>query len=79
MPNTRRCSIPGGRLNRRQARKNVPTEVVVALIAGGFSVIVALIGRLMRQNKRDHGDVARALGRIEGKLDAHVDDHRAHG
>jgi len=57
----------------------VPTEIVVALIAGGFSVVVALIGRLMRQNKRDHGDVSRALGRIEGKLDAHVDDHRAHG
>lgn|GEM_PF-4984143 len=57
----------------------MPTEIVVALIAGGFSVVVALIGRLMRQNKRDHGDVSRALGRIEGKLDAHVDDHRAHG
>ena len=51
---------------------------MVALIAGGFSVVVALIGRLMRQNKRDHGDVSRALGRIEGKLNAHVEDHRAH-
>ena len=57
----------------------MPTEVVVALIAGGFSIIVALLHRLGRQNKRDHGDVSRALGRIEGKLDAHVDDHRAHG
>lgn len=57
----------------------MPTEIVVAIIAGGFSVIVALIGRLMRQNRHDHGHVARALGRIEGKLDAHVDDHRAHG
>ena len=56
----------------------MPTEVVVALIAGGFSVVVALIGRLMAQNKRDHGDVSRALGRIEGKLDAHVSDHRSH-
>lgn len=57
----------------------MPTEVVVSIVAGGFSVVVALIGRLMRQNRRDHGDVSRALGRIEGKLDAHVDDHRAHG
>lgn len=56
----------------------MPTEIVVATIAGGFSVVVALIGRLMRQNKRDHGDVSRALGRIEGKLNAHVEDHRAH-
>ena len=56
----------------------MPTEVVVALIAGGFSVVVALLHRLGRQNKRDHGDVSRALGRIEGKLDAHVTDHRSH-
>ena len=56
----------------------MPTEIVVALIGGGFSIIVALIGRLMVQNKRDHGDVSRALGRIEGKLDAHVTDHRSH-
>lgn len=55
------------------------SPVVVALVTGGFSIIVALLHRLGRQNKRDHGDVSRALGRIEGKLDAHVDDHRAHG
>ena len=56
----------------------MPTEILVALIGGGFSIVVALIGRLMRQNKRDHGDVSRALGRIEGKLDTHLGDHRAH-
>lgn len=56
----------------------MPTEILVSIIAGGFSVIVALIGRLMRQNRRDHGDVSRVLGRIEGKLDTHLGDHRAH-
>ena len=56
----------------------MPTELWVALVTGGFSVVVALIGRLMRQNKRDHGDVSRVLGRIEGKLDGHLGDHRAH-
>ena len=54
------------------------SPVVVALVTGGFSIIVALLHRLGRQNKRDHGDVSRALGRIEGKLDAHVTDHRSH-
>lgn len=52
---------------------------VVAVVTGGFSIIVALLHKLGKQNRRDHGDVSRALGRIEGKLDAHVDDHRAHG
>ena len=54
------------------------SPVVVAVVTGGFSIIVALLHRLGRENKRDHGDVSRALGRIEGKLDAHVEDHRAH-
>lgn len=54
------------------------SPVVVAVVTGGFSIIVALLHRLGRQNKRDHGDVSRALGRIEGKLNAHVEDHRAH-
>ena len=52
--------------------------VLVALIAGGFSVIVALIQRAKKENHADHAVVATALGRIEGKLDAHVEDHRAH-
>jgi len=60
-------------------REPVSTEVVVAVIAGGFSVLVALLHRLGKQNRDDHGHVTRALGRIEGKLDAHVEDHRAHG
>lgn len=57
---------------------DVATELAVALVSGGFAVVVALIGKLMRQNRVDHGDVSRALGRIEGKLDSHVEDHRAH-
>ena len=54
------------------------TAVIVALIAGGFSVLVALIQRAKKENHADHAVVAKALGRIEGKLDAHVEDHRAH-
>ena len=54
------------------------TAVIVALITGGFSVLVALIHRAKKENHADHAVVATALGRIEGKLDAHVEDHRAH-
>lgn len=54
------------------------SPVVVAVITGGFSVIVALLHRLGKQNRKDHGDVSRQLGRIEGKLDAHVEDHGRH-
>ena len=55
------------------------SPIVVALIAGGFSIVVALIQRAKKENHSDHAIVQTALGRIEGKLDAHVDDHRAHG
>ena len=54
------------------------SPVIVAVVTGGFTIIVALVQRLGRQNRRDHGDVSRALGRIEGKLDAHVTDHGRH-
>lgn len=54
------------------------TPVVVALITGAFSVIVALLGRLMQTNKRDHGQVVRMLFRIERKLERHMDDKDAH-
>lgn len=53
-------------------------DIAVAVVAGLFSVVVALIHLLRRDNRRDHADVSRALGRIEGKLDAHVEDHRRH-
>lgn len=56
----------------------MPTELGVALITGGFGIVVALIQRAKKQNHADHATVATALGRIEGKLDAHVEDHRAH-
>jgi hypothetical protein len=53
------------------------TSVVVAIITGGFSMLVAAIHKLGKQNRIDHDDVSRSLGRIEGKVDAHLDDHRA--
>ena len=51
------------------------TQVVVALIGGGFLVLVALIGKIGSDNKKDHGEVHRTLGRIEEKIDNHVENH----
>ena len=51
------------------------TEVVVAVIGGGFAVLVALISKIGRENKKDHGEVHQTLGRIEQKIDYHVENH----
>ena len=50
-------------------------EVVVSLVGGGFAVVVALISKIGRENKKDHGQVHRILGRIEEKIDHHVENH----
>lgn len=49
---------------------------MVACIGGGFAVVVALIGKIGRDNKKDHGQVHQTLGRIEQKIDHHVDNHK---
>jgi hypothetical protein len=51
------------------------TSIVVALVGGGFSLLVALIHKSTKENRQDHGRVHQALGRIEQKIDAHVEDH----
>ena len=51
-------------------------EVVVALVGGGFAVLVALISKIGSDNKKDHGEVHRTLGRIEQKIDGHLEDHK---
>ena len=52
------------------------TQIVVALAGGGFAVVVALIGKIGYDNKKDHGQVHQVLGRIEQKIDHHVDNHQ---
>ena len=51
------------------------TQIVVALIGGGFLVLVALISKIGSDNKKDHGQVHQTLGRIEEKIDNHVENH----
>ena len=47
----------------------------VAIISGGFTVLVALIGWAARANRKDHGKTSDTLNRIEGKIDTHINDH----
>lgn len=49
--------------------------VVVTLIAGGFTVVVALINKLIKENRQDHGVVHDSLNRIEQKVDRHIENH----
>ena len=51
-------------------------EIVVAVIGGCFLVLVALIGKIGSDNKKDHGQVHQTLGRIEQKIDGHIEGHQ---
>jgi ABC-type transporter Mla MlaB component len=51
------------------------TQVIGAVLAGCFSVLVALIHTMKKENRKDHGIVHQSLGRIEQKIDGHVEDH----
>ena len=50
-------------------------EIAVAVVGVFGAVMVALIEKLRRENKADHGMVQSALGRIETKIDGHINDH----
>ena len=50
-------------------------EVLVAVLGGGFAIIVALIQRGQKKQDTDHGIVRDSLNRIETKLDGHIEDH----
>ena len=58
------------------ARNEMDAQIVVALVGGGFAVVVALISKIGSENKKDHGKVHQILGRIEEKIDNHVQNHR---
>ena len=62
-------------IHNRLARNDMATEIVVSLVGGCFLVLVALIGKIGSDNKKDHGQVQQTLGRIEQKIDHHVENH----
>lgn len=53
--------------------------ILAAVIAGGFSIVVALIYRTAAKNDRDHAENGRKLDRIENKIDGHINDHARRG
>lgn len=50
-------------------------ELLGVVIAGGFSIVVALIHKLIKNNATDHGIVHTSLDRIEKKIDRHINEH----
>lgn len=50
-------------------------ELLGVVIAGGFSIVVALIHKLIKDNAADHGIVHTSLDRIEKKIDRHINEH----
>lgn len=49
--------------------------IVVALITGGFGVLIALVQRSRKENSNDHATVVKTLERVETKIDTHINDH----
>ncbi len=50
--------------------------ILVALIGGGFSVIVALLELTRRQNNRDHGENSRKLDYLADLFRDHLKGHK---
>ena len=51
-------------------------EIVVALIGGGFTVIVALLEVTRRQNNRDHSENSRKLDYLADLFRDHLKGHK---
>jgi hypothetical protein len=49
--------------------------IIVAVITGGFAVVVAVLQNFRKENRDDHAFVVTSLNRIEHKIDDHVRDH----
>ncbi len=51
-------------------------EIAVALIGGGFSIVVALLEVTRRQNNRDHGENSRKLDYLADLFRDHLKGHK---
>ena len=49
--------------------------VLVALITGGFGILIAIVQQFRKENATDHATVVATLERVEGKIDEHIRDH----
>jgi hypothetical protein len=50
--------------------------IAIALIGGGFSVIVALLEFMRRQNNRDHGENSKKLDYLAELFRDHLKGHK---
>lgn len=50
--------------------------IIVALIGGGFSVLITLLEVTRRQNNRDHGENARKLDYLADLFRDHLKNHK---
>jgi len=50
--------------------------IVIALITGGFSVLVALLEITRRQNNRDHGENSKKLDYLAELFRDHLKGHK---
>lgn len=57
-------------------RMTMNDGIVIALIAGGFSVIVALLELSRRQNNRDHGENSKKLDYLAELFRDHLKGHK---
>jgi hypothetical protein len=51
------------------------TPIIVAVIMGPIVVIMQSIFKLRKENQTQHGEVGKAIERIETKLDNHINWH----
>ncbi len=59
-----------------QTAQTMNDGIVIALIAGGFSVIVALLELSRRQNNRDHGENSKKLDYLAELFRDHLKGHK---
>jgi hypothetical protein len=50
--------------------------IIIALIGGGFSVVVALLEWTRRQNNRDHGENGKKLDYLADLFRDHLKNHK---
>jgi len=50
--------------------------VIIALIGGGFSVVVGLLELMRRQNNRDHGENSKKLDYLADLFRDHLKGHK---
>ena len=51
------------------------SAIIVASITAVGGILAALMQSMRKENAADHGYVRDALGRVENKLDNHIDGH----